>query len=194
MRTNVEYGEYFWGDVHALGIKYEGNYYQTDYNALCSQYSVANRTQALQTDKMLCFDGSVGEVWQIQMKDSDYSDATAFKTAMSGVQLCYQLATPITYALTPTEIKSLLGDNNIWADAGDTSVTYRADTKLYIEKKMAGTDIPMIADSNIVSGSYFMIGSNLYKATANIASGAAVVVGTNATAKTMAEALNEINS
>lgn len=137
LRASVDYGEYFWGDVHALGIKYEGNYYQTYYNALCSQYSVANRTQALQTDKMLCFDGSVGEVWQIQMKDSDYSDATAFKTAMSGVQLCYQLATPITYHLTPTEIKSLLGDNNIWADAGDTEVTYRADTAMYIDKKIA---------------------------------------------------------
>lgn len=117
-----------------------------------------------------------------------------WKTLAIDVQVVLPLATPITYHLTPTEIKSLLGDNNVWADAGDTSVTYRADTKLYIEKKMAGTDIPMIADSNIVSGSYFMIGSNLYKATANIASGAAVVVGTNATAKTMAEALNEINA
>ena len=52
-------------------------------------------------------------------------------------QLVYELATPIVYHLTPTEIKSLLGDNNIWADAGDTEVTYRADTKLYIEKKIA---------------------------------------------------------
>jgi hypothetical protein len=56
---------------------------------------------------------------------------------MDGVQFVYPLATPITYTLTPTEIKSLLGDNNIWADAGDTTVTYRADTKLYIDKKIA---------------------------------------------------------
>lgn len=109
------------------------------------------------------------------------------------ITVVYELVEPITYHLTPTEIKSLLGDNNIWADAGDTEVTYRADTAMYIEKKL-GKDAPMIATSNVVSGSYFMVGSNLYKATANIANGAAVVVGTNAVAITMAEALNEINA
>ena len=53
------------------------------------------------------------------------------------IHVCYPLAAPIVYHLTPTEIKSLLGDNNVWADAGDTEVTYRADTKLYIDKKIA---------------------------------------------------------
>ena len=66
-----------------------------------------------------------------------YSDETAFKTAMDGHQLVYELVTPIIYTLTPTEIKSLLGDNNVWADCGNTEVTYRADTKLYIDKKIA---------------------------------------------------------
>lgn len=121
------------------------------------------------------------------------ADMKSYLSSAGALQACYELATPITYQLTPTEIKSLLGDNNVWADAGDTEVTYRADTVMYIDKKL-GKDAPMIATGNIVSGSYFMVGSNLYKATANIASGAAVVVGTNATAKTMAEALNEINA
>ena len=53
------------------------------------------------------------------------------------IHVCYPIATPITYHLTPTEIRSLLGDNNIWADAGDTAVTYRADTAKYIDKKIA---------------------------------------------------------
>jgi hypothetical protein len=53
------------------------------------------------------------------------------------VYACYELATPITYQLTPTEIKSILGDNNVWADAGNTEVTYRADTTKYIDKKIA---------------------------------------------------------
>ena len=71
------------------------------------------------------------------VKDTTYSDVAAFKTAMSGVQLCYELATPITVQLTPHEIRSLLGDNNVWADSGDSEVEYRADTKLYIQKKIA---------------------------------------------------------
>ena len=41
--------------------------------------------------------------------DTAYTDATAFKTAMSGVKLVYELATPITIQLTPHEI-SLLKD------------------------------------------------------------------------------------
>ena len=55
----------------------------------------------------------------------------------TGAQVVYQLATPITYNLTPAEVKSLLGINNIWSDAGDVDVEYRADTKLYIDKRIA---------------------------------------------------------
>jgi hypothetical protein len=44
------------------------------------------------------------------------------------------LKTPIEVDLTPTEITTLLGLNNIWADTGDVSVDYCADTKRYIQK------------------------------------------------------------
>ena len=44
---------------------------------------------------------------------------------------------PITYHLTPYEIRTLLGNNNIWADTGDCSVTYSCDTKRYIDKKLS---------------------------------------------------------
>lgn len=91
------------------------------------------------------------------------------------------------------EIKSLLGVNNVWSDAGDVEVEYRADTKLYI-KRLTDSDTDMIADSNITSGQYFMVGNDLYKATVNIASGAQIVVGTNATKVSLSEALNEINA
>jgi len=41
------------------------------------------------------------------------------------VEFVYFLATPTTYQLTPQEICTLLGQNNIWADTGDiNSVTY----------------------------------------------------------------------
>lgn len=57
--------------------------------------------------------------------DNRYADAATFKTAMSGVQLVYELATPITLPLTPTQIPTLLGTNNIWADTGNVLLTYR---------------------------------------------------------------------
>lgn len=44
--------------------------------------------------------------------------------------ICYELATPIEFQLTPTEVKTLLGNNNIFADSGSVEVEYRADTTL----------------------------------------------------------------
>lgn len=57
--------------------------------------------------------------WNLLVRDSRYTDATAFKTAMNGVKCVCKLATPQTYNLTPTEIKTLLGINNIFADTGN---------------------------------------------------------------------------
>ena len=45
-------------------------------------------------------------------------------TPTTGAQVVYELATTQTYQLTPTEVTTLLGDNTIWADTGDVSVTY----------------------------------------------------------------------
>ena len=43
----------------------------------------------------------------LRIRDNRYSDATTFKTAVQGVQLCYELATPFTIQLTPTELTLL---------------------------------------------------------------------------------------
>jgi hypothetical protein len=51
--------------------------------------------------------------------------------------LVYKVATPQTYHLTATQVSTLLGQNNIFADAGEVSVLYRADVGLYIDKKLA---------------------------------------------------------
>ena len=46
------------------------------------------------------------------------------KTAVSGVQLVYELATPTTTQLTATQVQTLLGTNHIFADSGDVAVEY----------------------------------------------------------------------
>ena len=51
-------------------------------------------------------------------------------------QIVYELATPQTYQLTPTEIALLKGQNNVWCDTGEVEVTYKADVGLYIDKKL----------------------------------------------------------
>ena len=74
----------------------------------------------------------------IRIVNSGYSDATAFKASVDGQTLVYELATPVTYNLTPTEVTTLLKQNRIWTDCnGNTAVTYRADTKTYIDNAIA---------------------------------------------------------
>lgn len=55
-------------------------------------------------------------------------------TPTIGAQVVYKLAEPIEYQLTPQEIRTLPGVNNIWSDAGDVSVESPADTKTYIDE------------------------------------------------------------
>ena len=50
---------------------------------------------------------------------SDRDVYSAGGTPTVGAQVVYELAEPITYQLTPTEVQMLLGTNNIWADTGD---------------------------------------------------------------------------
>lgn len=73
----------------------------------------------------------------IYIKDTSYSNADTFKTAVNGVYLCYELATPTTVQLTPTQIALLHGDNVLTTDADNIDVEYPADIALYIAKKIA---------------------------------------------------------
>lgn len=51
------------------------------------------------------------------------SDLASFKDYLSNepLQIVYPLATPTTVQLTPTEVRTLLEDNNIFADTGDVN-------------------------------------------------------------------------
>ena len=46
------------------------------------------------------------------------------KAALTGVIVCYRLATPVTCRLDPQTVRMLKGANNLWNDAGNSTVTY----------------------------------------------------------------------
>lgn len=72
---------------------------------------------------------------EIYVHDEAYSDAATFTTAVTGQQLVYKLATPVTYDLTGEELATVLGNNNVFSSTGDvTELTYRADTGLFVRK------------------------------------------------------------
>lgn len=71
---------------------------------------------------------------------SSITSAEDFKTWLGSntMQALYELATPITYQLTPTQVDALLGYNIVSSSTDNTvSIEYFADTKLYINKVTA---------------------------------------------------------
>ena len=130
----------------------------------------------------------------IYVVDGTYESASDFTTAVTGQIAVYPLATPLVIQLDPVTVTTLLGQNNIWADCGPSTVEYPADTKLYIQKINTPTDDDMIADANIASGKYFIINNNLYLSTAAILAGDPIKPGTNCTLTNLAAALNALNS
>ena len=61
----------------------------------------------------------------IYSKDNRYSDANDYKTAMNGVHLIYELATPRTISLTPEQVQLLKGQNTIWTDGDNIKLIYK---------------------------------------------------------------------
>lgn len=106
--------------------------------------------------------------------------------AENPVHIVVGLATPLTVQLSTTQITTLLGQNNIWADSGDISVTYRADPTLYIDGQVApikamvaSEETGTTASKAYTAGQYFILDGAFCKALVNIASGATFTLGTN---------------
>lgn len=115
-------GDYFYAPVSAIGFKRLGAFGITVHNILCSKYITVARNPNAFVDKTIVLDGDSIAVSQIQVKDTAYTDATAFKQAMQGVILYYELANPIV-----TDISTLIPDDflrNIEVEAGG-SITFK---------------------------------------------------------------------
>lgn len=127
LNTTSAVGHHFYAPAKHLNFKYLGVFGTTVYNALCSKYRTVARSSNVFVDKTLTIDG-VTVVSQIQVKDTAYTDAAAFKQAMQGVILYYELATPIV-----TDISDLIPDDflrNIEVEAGG-SVTFKGGNDDY---------------------------------------------------------------
>ena len=125
--TTSAVGNHFYAPAKHLNFKYLGAFGTTIYNALCSKYRTVARSSNVFVDKTLTIDG-VTVVSHIQVKDTAYTDATAFKQAMQGVIMYYELESPIV-----TDISDLIDDDflrNIEVEAGG-SVTFKNSNDNY---------------------------------------------------------------
>ena len=142
--------------------------------------------------------------YSINDKIASVTDTASWKSylASNNLTVVYPLATPFTVQLTPSQMQTLLGDNAIWSDTGDTSVQYRADTKLFIEGQIAqsaSVTRQMIADTangnlapkSLASGDLIIVGDELRKCTANIGNGSAIT-DNNSTVATLADVIKAL--
>ena len=131
--TNKRFGS---TSLNTVIKKVESNYDIA--NAICSQYKTTylNSIYA-QTDNYFVVVSTAGAV---SVRDTQYTDAPTFKTAMNGVQLCYELAEPRTIQLTPKQVTTLLGTNNVWSDSGDVSISgftiVNKDVQIHIDNSL----------------------------------------------------------
>ena len=132
----LSWSNYTSGTNPVFRVNLSNRKYGSDVTAICSNYpfwgnsSLATLTGSL-PDKNLGF-----QITNRYMciRDTSYTNATTFKSAMSGVQLVYELATPQTYQLTPKQLLQFTLDNNISANCGDVEVTYRLNLNTAIER------------------------------------------------------------
>ena len=80
-------------------------------NVICSQLMTYHGSQGVDMPVNSCF---VAGGHNLLVCTTD-ADAASVKASLSGVQLCYELSTPVTYQLTPQEVETLVGTNNIFS-------------------------------------------------------------------------------
>lgn len=116
-------------------------------NAICSNYTVNNGgrySMGNGTGQIASFNETNANA--VCVRDDNYINATTFTTAMNGVQLVYELATPQTYQLDPVQVACLFGQNNVWADCGSIEeVQYKADVQKWVEKQLREINTAILA-------------------------------------------------
>lgn len=120
-RTTTSAGTYrFYAGDLSSSIKKPSTMTETS-NLLCSRYVATYGNAPNASVQGICIHTN----GNLMVYDStlDDVDAAAFKTAMSGVQCVYPLATPQTYQLTAQQVELITGTNNIWSD-GEVTVEF----------------------------------------------------------------------
>ena len=172
-------------------------------NGLCDKYAFETSYVGVNgTNNSVAFNYAGGD--QFIIRDDAFDSSDDVYAAMP-INVCYPLATPEVYQLTPTEVELLVGYNALWCDTGDVSVKYKADTTTFVNNAVnylanilekiitANIETEMKATKNYTANDLIIANGNLYKASSNIASGATLAVGTNVTATTIAAELASIS-
>ena len=118
-----------WTKATAGNVFFLDNFFEIDKGdgtTMCNMYLRSNSKATVSgvldnPDKTFCGCTTSANYKRLFIKDTTYStieDWLAF-VALNHIQIVQPLATPTTIQLTPTEVKTMAGINNIFADTGD---------------------------------------------------------------------------
>ena len=99
----------------------------------CAKYATSTISSASSSPDKSIYPRTTGSTSGVGVKDSAYTDATTFKTAMSGVYLFYELATPTTEQGTPFSEYAPINDYSYmaWFDTDGNLVSIPQGCKLF---------------------------------------------------------------
>lgn len=94
------------------------------YNAISNR--AGNVFNSSANDFEICCNSSSRAYFMV--KDSRFTTGSELKTALNGVYALIEFhrASEVSYNIEPISVDTLKGENNIWADCGDTTLTYQA--------------------------------------------------------------------
>ena len=137
---------------------YNGTTYNIEFEDSGSPLTVYGGTLDTKNGVLTVTDGYIASYDGETLPSTWISDRDVYAegtTPTTGAEVVYKLATPTEVSLTPTEITTLYGNNNIWADSGDMAITYVRDTSIAINDALNQSITPTyssgtkIADYNV---------------------------------------------
>lgn len=89
-----------------------------------SSTTARNLRAAIEWSRVDCCINNVVGFDYIVIRYDSITDSATFAQYMAGKTIVYELETPLEYTLSPQQIETLLGENNVWSDAGPITLTY----------------------------------------------------------------------
>lgn len=168
---------------------------------LCARYTTTQETATTISDK--CVSTTTSNTRVIIRDDAVITGKTTaqIQTALSGIMLVYELATPTTETADPYQELQIVDEYGTeeYIDTRTVPVPVGHNTRYPTNQVakldglpadfstlIAPTEKTYKATRNYTTGSLFIVNNILYKATSNIANGGTITPNTNCTATTLA--------
>lgn len=104
---------------------------------MCDAYKTIADYVSVATMPDATIKGRDNSLQVIYIRDRRFSTAAEFAAAMGDAVIAYECNAPRTIQLAPQQLDMLKGANNVHSSTGNVSIVYVADTKLYIDNRIA---------------------------------------------------------